>query len=146
MFNFLKSKPPIIIINEAEHPAPVPVLKEKSWWSKYKGIVFISAFIIHLAAVTVILSIMIGIKENAVNTNTLLLRQLRISDSLFNTAVSLHYNDSIIAQQHYNTLDSINAAAFKALSAQLKEASRQNALREKRYQEILLNAQPETIQ
>ena len=109
MFNFLKSKPPIIIINEAEHPAPVPVLQEKSWWSKCKGLVIITALIIHFVVVAVVLNIMISMKENAVKANAALLHRLSISDSLLHTAVAAHYKDSVMAEQHYYTLDSINA-------------------------------------
>ena len=144
MFNFFKSRPPIIIINEAEHPAPAPVIQEKTWWSRYNGFVYIITIFFHFAALTVILFIMTRIQQNAEQANSSLLRQLKVTDSLYGAAALMHYNDSIHVERHYTIADSMYTASFQSLSRQLNEVVKQNKAWQKKYEQALPAPQTNT--
>jgi len=144
MFNLFKSRPPIIIINEADHPAPAPVIQEKTWWSKYSGFVYIITVFFHFATLIIILIVMTRIQQNAAQANDSLLRQLKVTDSLYSAAALMHYNDSIHVERHYAVADSMSAASFQSLSYQLNEIVRQNKAWQKKYQEQLITPQANT--
>ncbi|QEC67873.1 hypothetical protein FRZ67_11390 [Panacibacter ginsenosidivorans] len=144
MFNLFKSRPPIIIINEAERHAPTPVIQKKTWWAKFSGVVYVITVFFHFAVLITILMIMTRIQQNAVQANDLLLRQLRVSDSLYNAATLMHYYDSINVERHYAIADSVHAVSFQLLSHQLNEMVKQNKMWQKKYQERLPAPQPNT--
>jgi hypothetical protein len=144
MFNLFKSRPPIIIINEAEHPAPSPVIQEKTWWSTYSGLVYLITVFFHFAALITILIIMTRIQQNAEQANSSLLRQLKVTDSLYGAAALMHYNDSIHVERHYAVADSMSAVSFQLLSFQLNEVVKQNKAWQKKYQEQLITPQTNT--
>jgi hypothetical protein len=142
MFKLFRSRPPIIIINEAEHKEPLPVVQKKSLWSKYAGPVYIVTALFHFIVFIIVLRMINGIQQNAEQANATLLRQLSISDSLYRAVNDAHYNDSLAALQRYKIADSISNASFRALSFQLKEMADQNAAWQKSYREML--SSPET--
>lgn len=134
MFKIFKSRPPIIIINEAEHKEPVQVLKEKTIWEKYVGIICSVTIVLHFVAITFTLNIMNDIKHNQMQANNILLTKLQLSDSLYNAAIQKQYAYSMNTEKRYANSDSINKIVFSELYKQLKLIEKQNKQYFKMYQ------------
>lgn len=136
MFKLFKSRPPIIIINEAEHKEPPPVIVEKTLWQKYFGIICITTVVLHFIAVAFILNMMNEIKYNQNQVNTALLTHLQLTDSLYNVASTKRYSDSVLTEKRYTIADNTNKIVFAEFYKQLKIIERQNAQYFKTLQEI----------
>ena len=137
MFKLFRSRPPIIIINEAEHKEPAPVVQQQSLWSKYAGPVYIVTALFHFIAIIILLTMLNNMKQQAEQANVTLLRQLSSTDSLYQSTTRARYIDSLETQQRYTATDSMNNAAFNALAIQLEKMAKQQKQWQNKYEQTL---------
>ncbi|CAN5674833.1 hypothetical protein BH10BAC2_BH10BAC2_02570 [soil metagenome] len=134
MFSLFRSKPPIIIINnEAEQPAPITLPEKRTWWQQHSIPIFFSLSIAFAAILVFIVYTLRNIEENGTRANEVLLQQLHISDSLLANTKNARYQDSVIARQQYDNLDSTTRASFEKTRLQLENIVQQNRLLQRQY-------------